>query len=388
MKHTKDHRATIHLLPESMILKILHIAPFNTSGVPITLARAERALGHYSRLVTMGRDRRAYEEDICLDLPLLDFWGTRVMKRLVSDPAKLKVTNQAAARSEIPMKWQPHGLPEAALVKLREKLWAPRIQAFFREMDFWNFDVYQLDGGLGFYRDGRTILELKRRGKKIICCYTGSDLRTRGVIPEIDAISDLNVTLEWDHLDLHPHLQHVLFPFETERFELRLERTGDIVKIGHAPTNRLAKGSDLIIATIGELASEYPVELVLIENLPYAESIKRKAVCHIFVDQLGALGYGLNSLEALAMGIPTCSCLTKKFQECHPDHPFCAVDELNLKATLAELINQPQSRREIGAKGRAWVKAHHDSKSVARKIHVLAGMTSNASSEQIRSAIS
>ena len=68
------------------IRRILHLAPFNTSGVPITLVRAEREVGFESRLITLGRDSRNYEEDICLDLPFLDFIGTRLAKKLFSNP--------------------------------------------------------------------------------------------------------------------------------------------------------------------------------------------------------------------------------------------------------------------------------------------------------------
>lgn len=359
-----------------MGLRILHIAPLNTSGVPITFVRAERALGHESRLITLARDRRGYEEDVCLELPLLDFWGTRLVKRLVSNPAKLTVTNRAAPPASLPPVWTPNGWPERLLVTTRERLWRPRILAAMREIDFWNFDVYQLDGGLEFFRDGRTVARLKEAGKTVICCYTGSDLRTRGVLPAIDALADLNVTLEFDHLALHPNIQHVFFPFETDRIPNRTPLSGKTVRIGHAPTNRAAKGSELIIATIESLAKEFPVELELIENVPYEESLRRKARCDIFVDQIGDLGYGLNSLESLAMGIPTCSCLAPGFDKAYPDHPLFAVTAATLAECLVTLICTPELRRERGKRGVEWVRRLHDSKNVVARIHAFAGLAS------------
>lgn len=357
-------------------MKILHIAPFNTSGVPITFVEAERNLGYSSRLITLGKDRRNYEEDICLNLPFLDFWGTRVAKRIVSHPSKLQLNNPPQAKREGTLYWQPNGLFEKALIQFREKIWQSKIGRLFREINFWDFDIYQLDGGLEFFRDGRTARKLHELGKKIICCYTGSDLRTRGVIQAIDAVSDLNVTLEFDHLNLHSNLHHVFFPFDVSRYSFRPEPDSEIIRIGHAPTNREAKGSDVIISTIESLQTEHPVELLLIENLSHQESLQLKSKCHIFVDQIGNLGYGLNSLESLAMGIATCSSLPAGFAQKYPDHPFVALDTSNISSQLKALIQDKQLRKNWGAKGRPWVQRHHDGIQVVKKIHELACMDS------------
>jgi len=355
-------------------MNILHIAPFNTAGVPITLVKAEREIGHHSRLITLGHDRRDYEEDICLNLPLLDFWLTRVAKRLFSSPDKLKVTNRLPQPASIPIEWHPNNAAEDLLVRTRETLWTRRIAAAMEEVDFWEFDLYQLDGGLEFYRDGRTVRRLKEMGKRIICCYTGSDLRTRGIIPVIDRLCDVRVTVEFDHLRLHPRIHHVFFPFDVRRFEFCPPASGETVRIGHAPTNRAAKGSDTVIRVVRELAQSHPVELVLIEGLPWREATRLKRSCHIFVDQLGDLGYGINSLEALAMGIPTCSCLAPGFAQRYPDHPFVVVDEENLPEQLLRLIGDPELRRAMGVAGRRWVERTHDPRRIARQIHRLAGL--------------
>ncbi|MFQ5603935.1 MAG: glycosyltransferase [bacterium] len=355
-------------------MKILHIAPFNTAGVPFTLVKAERKLKHYSRLITLGKDARNYEEDVCLELPYLNFWGTRFAKRLFSNPNKLSIDNRIKSPDEIPLTWRPNGRAEKMLIKFREARWQKIISGLFEKIDFWNFDVYQLDGGLEFFRDGRTVQRLKQANKKIICCYTGSDLRTRGVMTVIDACSDLNVTLEFDHLRLHHEIHHVLFPFDTSGFKLRPEPDGEIIKIGHAPTNRQAKGSDTIITAIQSLQKRYSVELLLIENLPHRMAIQKKAQCHIFVDQLGELGYGVNSLESLAMGIATCSCLASGFEKRYPDHPFVVIDENNIEQKLRDLIENPDLRKAKGRAGRDWVKKYHDSVAVARQIHALAGL--------------
>lgn len=355
-------------------MKILHIAPFNTSGMPIALVQAERKLGHTSRLITLGYDRRAYPEDICLRLPFLDFWGTRLMKQLVSDPRKLHVSHVARTPDKIPIEWRPANIFEQKLVQFREWVWQPRIRSTMRQYDFLNSDIVQLDGGLEFFRDGRTVRLLKERGARIICCYTGSDLRTRGVIPAIDALADLVVTLEFDHLKLHPNIHHIFFPFDTSQFHRRPPKSGPPLIVGHAPTVRAAKGSHIIIPILQQLAQKYPLNVRLIEKLPYAEAIRAKSECDIFVDQIGDLGYGINSLEALALAIPTCSCLASGFDRAYPDHPFVAVTAENLAAELERLITDAAWRLDRSLAGPPWVQKYHNPLQSVRRIHRLLGL--------------
>ncbi|OQX94953.1 hypothetical protein B6I21_07975 [candidate division KSB1 bacterium 4572_119] len=354
-------------------MKILHIAPFNVAGVPITLVKAERELGHDSRLITLGKTRQAYEEDICLNLPFLNFMGLKSFKRLIGGKKRVYVSNKTPSRNEFPLQWTPNKA-EKIFILFRESIWQKKVNRMFEEINIDQFDVIQLDGGVGFYRNGRDILEFKRRGKKIICCYTGSDLRVRGIIPQIDAISDLNVTVEFDHLQLHPNISHVCFPFEMSKFRANSPPDDKIIYIGHAPTNRAAKGSDFIIPVVKKLEREYPVKLRLIENLPYEEALKRKSLCHIFIDQIGDLGYGINGLESLAMGIPTCSCLAAGFDEEYPDNPFIVIDKNNLESRLIHLIQDRGLRMKKGLEGREWVRKYHDPVKVVKRIHELAGI--------------
>jgi len=355
-------------------MKILHIAPFNVANVPLTFVRAERKSGHQSRLITLARNPHGFPEDICLNLPYLNFKGLVPFKRLIGGKSRTTVSNIKPQPGRFPPTWQPNK-SESLFISLREMRWKPIINNAYRQYQLDRFDVIQLDGGIGFFRDGRDIVRLKQQGKKIICCYTGSDLRLRGVIPRIDKISDLNITVEYDHLKLHPNIHHVFFPFDAEKFKPLPYRDDDeIIRIGHAPTNRAAKGSDRIIAVVKELEQNYPVKLVLIENLPYQEAIKRKAQCHIFIDQIGDLGYGINSLESLAMGIPTCSCLAPGFDEQYPDHPFVVIDSENLKSRLVTLIRDKKLRRKKARQGPMWVKKYHDPVGVVERIHALANL--------------
>ncbi len=351
-------------------MKILHIAPFNIANVPLTFVRAERQLGHDSRLITFSKNPRGFPEDICLNLPFVNFKGFTSFKRLIGGKSRITVTNIKPELTSLPPIWRPNQL-EKVLIKFREAIWQPIIKQAYQQYQLDQFDVIQLDGGIGFFRDGSDIIRWKQQSKKIICCYAGSDLRIRGVIPQIDPISDLNVTVEYDHLKLHPNIHHVFFPFDASKFVPLPYRDEKIIRIGHAPTNRAAKGSNVIIPIVKELEQNYSVKLILIENLSYQEALKRKSECHIFIDQIGDLGYGINSLEALAMGIPTCSCLAPGFAEQYPNHPFIVIDEYNLKSQLVNLIQNTELRMKKAEEGMEWVRKYHDPVKVVQRINQL-----------------
>ncbi len=374
---TRSRHEPDQVLPPSFRLtlmptlrRILHLAPQNISGVPITFVRAERQLGLESRLITLMRDPRGYEEDVCLELPFLGSRGVKWIKRAVSPPARLQISNRALQDVVTPPRWQPHSFSEKILIALRERSWQARISRAMREIDFWNFDLYQLEGGLEFFRDGRTVRELKRRGKKIVCLYTGSDLRTRGLIPAIDRCADLRLTLEYDHLALDATLTHILFPFEFEKYPSPAPRPQhEHLVIGHAPTNRAAKGSAEIIAAVQSLANDFPVRLELIEGLPHAEAMRRKARCDIFIDNLGELGYGVNAIEGLALGLCTCTSLMPEFLARYPDHPFVEINFQNLKEQLQRLCAQPDLRLSFAHAGRSWAERNHGATAVVRHVH-------------------
>ena len=330
-------------------------------------------MGHYSRLVTFFPDSRGYAEDIVLNLPFAKFPFAEFVKSIVSHPSRQAVKNTMPAVADLPPRWQSGGALEQMLIALREKWWQPRVTRFMRNIDFYNFDFYCFEAGMDFFTDARTIRQLQSLGKKIAVLYTGSDLRTRGIFPAVDAAADFRASFELDHQQLHPDLHYLPVPFDTKKIAFSPHPAGEVLRIGHAPTNREAKGSAAILAVLQQLRINRNIEIVLIENVPHDEALKLKHTCDIFIDQIGDLGYGINSLEALAMGIPTCTCLTAGFRKFFPEHPFVEITAENLLAKLTQLADQPAERERLVQLGRQWVEKHHDSRMVVKKIHQGAG---------------
>jgi hypothetical protein len=277
-----------------------------------------------------------------------------------------KVTDEGGKRI-----WRTRSGLETLLFTLRDTLWAPRIYAAIERFDLLSFDIYHLESGSGFFRDSRIIKKLKAMGKKLVCYYLGTDLRDRGVIPEVDQLSDLNITTEFDHLALHPDLRFSFLPFEAGQFDVR-QTENEKLRICHAPRNRLLKGTERIIEVCREMERRHNVELVLIEGRPHSEAVEIKKTCDIAIDQIsdrGGTGYGVNSLETLSMGIPTLTSFTHDFEAFLPGHPFVVVTEETLPEKLEQVILDRDLRARKGIEGRSFVERYHSPDNVVKSIY-------------------
>ena len=108
------------------------------------------------------------------------------------------------------------------------------------------------------------------------------------------------------------------------------------------PTNRYYKGSEKIINVCSQIANENDnVDFILIEKTEHKKVLKIKESCDILIDQIGnhgGIGYGMNSVESMAMGL---CCMTEMTDECNTffkGHPFININEHNFKQKLTSLI--------------------------------------------------
>lgn len=347
-------------------MKILHLSPQNYTGTIDLFVRGHRALGHQSRLVTFYRAANQYREDICLDLPFVgpQSWLLKLKKLVRAGSLRVPYTGTTER-----IFWSPSPA-ENALLRMRDRIWTPRVDRAAEEYGLWDYDIYHLEGGMSFYRDGRDVKELKRRGKKIVSYYHGLGLRMRGAIRPVWEATDLNLTCEFDLYQRYPEVEYLFLPFDRSSVP-PANPEGKTVRICHAPRIRSVKGTDRIIRAVEELSGELPVEMVLIENMTNAEALRMKSTCHIAIDQVadGDMGYGVNSLESLSMGVATVTNLSPAYREFIPDHPFFLTTPETLKRDLRELVLDCELRRKHADAGPAWIDSRHHWLTVARDIH-------------------
>ena len=349
-------------------MKILHIAPQNFAGVPYDYFRMHNDCGDESRLVTLHKNQINFPEDICLDLPLPKFKLAAVWRRNKSD-LEAKV-------SSVPKYFGYKNSLEKLYFNFSDKLREKTVFNTKKKYNLDDFQIIHLDGGLGFFRNSKQILEWKRKGKKIVCCYYGSDLRMRGLIREIDQISDLNLTSEYDHLSMKSDLHYLFYPYDSSELPKRKQNTSDKLKIVHSPTNRKYKGTELILEVISGLENKFNFEFILLENLPREEVLQIKSGCDICIDQVGGAGggtgYGKAGLESLAMGIPTVINMTEEYMNWMPENPFVIANNADdLRKQLILLFENSDLRKEFSEKGIAWVEKYHGYSHVNAKLREL-----------------
>lgn len=344
---------------------VLHIAAENTAGVPINFVKMQQQSGLESRLLTFYKLPYGFEEDVCLDIlhprnRLAMFWRRFKQKELRKNLENKKGSLPKAHY------FKPMNTLEKAYMNFRSFKNKNKYYKTLRNLNAELADIIHYDGGIDFYIDSRSATEFKKEGKKIVNCYYGDDLRTRGIIRKMEEISDLNLTFEYDHILRYPNIKFLFFPFRVDLVEYIPDeeylKKMDKIRIVHAPTDRYVKGTDTIIKAIDVLKTSGRIEFVLLENLPHHEVLKIKSTCHISIDQIGnrgGTGYGLNSLESLSIGLPTITDMAWDFDKWLPENPFIVADENNLKEKLSELIDNKDKLLKKRGEGRQWVEKYH-----------------------------
>lgn len=351
------------------MLKILHIAPMNYAGVPFSFYQMHLHCGDYSRIITLHKNPNGFPEDICLNLPLPNFKIAKKWRK------KKSINRDHLTITEAP-EFKPKNIFESLYFKSVDLIRHNLIEEVIEKYNLNDFEIIHYDSGLDFFRNPLQAKKWKREGKKIVCCYYGSDLRTRGIIREIDEISDLNITSEYDHLALKNNLHYIFYPYNTSELPKRKNNESKTIRIVHSPTNRIYKGTDLIISVIGKIQKEKQIEFILLENKPRNEVLEIKSFCDICIDQvggkMGGTGYGKAGLETLGMGIPTITNMTKDYEQWLPENPFVvANNEKELYDSLNELIDDRNLRNLKGEKGKEWVNKYHNYENVNKRLYEL-----------------
>tara|TARA_B100001113_G_C21123044_1_gene628312 strand:- start:4756 stop:5844 length:1089 start_codon:yes stop_codon:yes gene_type:complete len=352
-------------------MRILYISPENTVGTLNLWKKEHERRGNECRTLTFFKSPKNFEDDICLDLPFnftypwMSSLRNYIYKFYRGEEGYFK------EKKGYPPKWSTEGIFDHTFLKFKDWLWKPMVKKAINDFDLYNFDVVHFESGMDFLKNEFFVKELKERGKKIICHYHGEDLRTRGVMPFIDKVSDINLTNELDLLDKHPNIKYIFLPFSTSDY-FQKTTLNKKLQLSHAPTNRYYKGSQHIIKVCQKLHNEGKIKFDLIEGLPHAVAMKHKANSDIFIDQIGnkgGWGYGMNSIESLSMGICTLTEMNDIYNEFISDHPFLHIEEKNLEKTLRDLIENREKITELGNRGKEWVEKNHNVKTVADTLY-------------------
>lgn len=144
------------------------------------------------------------------------------------------------------------------------------------------------------------------------------------------------------------------------------------IRIVHAPTNRIVKGTDAVIGAIQQLQSEgVACELELIEGRSQQDAMKAYACADIVVDQLRIGWYGGLAVEAMALGRAVVSFLREADLRFVPSSmqdgiPIVCADMASITDVLRELcLGGRENLYYRGLKCREFALKWHTPRSVA-----------------------
>ncbi|MEO0205965.1 MAG: hypothetical protein ABIL22_04755 [candidate division WOR-3 bacterium] len=331
-------------------MRILHLTFENFQDVAGLLSRSHRIFGDEGILVTMTHSKLGFPDGILLNYQLLNSDSLNLFRRI------LRRSNVNVPPSELKLKIKGQNVLEKIFFRSRDLLWLYRLHKFWDYYDFGHCDIYHFDGGIPFIYGDRILKRIKN--KHIVAHFFGSDLRKWGFNPYLKEYAQLQFTSEVDHTKIDPSLIFVPIPFEAEKIEPRTVEN-KILKVGHSPTRRAAKGTEEIIEIVKKLKKKINFEFLLIEGVSHKKCMDLKATCDIGIDQIGnyaGTAYGRSGLEFLALGIPTITEIPNEYEHLLPNHPFINADKNSLQEMLYQLLTDPDLREKKKVEGIKWVR--------------------------------
>lgn len=160
-------------------------------------------------------------------------------------------------------------------------------------------------------------------------------------------------------------------------FDVSSVKSLNVVKekivIMHGITRPYEKGSYIILSALEELQKKYTDKIVIrvVERAPLLEYLKIMQEANIIIDQCYSYGYGMNAIEALAMGKVVLSGNEEENMK-----EFCVTEcpVVNIKPNAGYIYNKleyficnPKAIDEYSRKGRMYAEQIHDAPVVAQK---------------------
>jgi hypothetical protein len=375
-------------------LRILHV-PDPVGGQAAGLARAERALGLESVAVALEPSPFGYAMDEVVREAHPSAVGFEI--------ARLRLLIRAAREFDvIHFNFGRTILPPPARGRASRR-----------------YRVYGALAGL------RELPLLSRAGKAIVVTFQGDDVRQGDVLRRLfeHSVATVNpsnyetgdrakrsIVRAFDRYAdalffLNPDLGHSLparaefLPYasvDLDDWQPIPPRSGERPLVVHAPSDRLTKGTDIIVAAVEQLRAEgVQFDFRLVEGVSRQEARAAYAQADVFVDQLHVGWYGAAAVELMALGKPVLSYLrTTDYAFLPPDFaksiPIVNTAPETIRDRLRDIVTSDASQRDaLGRAGRAFVERWHDPSAVAERLRAvyLAGVASKSGGPRGRAAV-
>lgn len=368
-----------------MTMRVLH-APSSTGGNPQALSRALRRLGVESSSLVVSQNYLAYQADIVLHSP-----GRSMMLR--------ELRRVWAIATELPRCDVVHynagttiASAYAVEFRLRHGLSGVLRQAYAAYLRL---------------LQGLEIAYVRWLGKAVFVTYQGDDARQGDYClahypitfasrvepgyysPASDAFKRTSIarlcSLASAVYSVNPDLLHVLpasarfvpygHVFLDEWVPAYSQDHAGPLRILHAPSHRMVKGTDLILAALEELKADgHEFELLLVEGMSNAQAREVYTKADVLADQLFAGWYGGLAVELMALGKPVLAYIREEDlgfidPEMREELPIVQATPQSVKDVLRGVLETPRKDLvALGRRSRAFVERWHDPMRIAALI--------------------
>jgi glycosyltransferase involved in cell wall biosynthesis len=163
----------------------------------------------------------------------------------------------------------------------------------------------------------------------------------------------------------HPSGIHMPIDIVNIRFN---NETKPIPIIIHAPTDDEKKGTAFIVEALSKLEKEgYKFDFRLCKNMSNLQVREILSEGDIAVDQLFSVAGGTFAVEAMAAGCVVLGGNIPRISGIY-DLPILHTDSANVYDNLKQVLEKPEMRKDLGAKGRIYAEKYHNHKKVAEDI--------------------
>lgn len=280
-------------------------------------------------------------------------------------------------------------------------------------------------GSEGFLNSGRDLREhefrfLRRRGIKIVCMFTGNDIRSPKRMRELEQelrrpnlgtyLADINPVFGTDayddlkrqiavvtdryadliynaDVDQRGYLERPVLPtryfYPDDEITNSFERFADLTRpvVMHAPSSPIIKGTQLVRAAVAALFEEgYEFDYVELIEVPNADVKVALMRAHIVLNEFYAFTPGVFGVEAMASGV---ALLTSADPKVEPQLPADAADAWLITPPhrildhLRLLLDEPHRLEPLARRGTQWVRDHASASSSGSAISAELGEVLN-----------
>ncbi len=234
----------------------------------------------------------------------------------------------------------------------------------------------------------------KKRGKKLVFIFVGSDVRHFNTFKRDFDVSHWDFPESWSKIGPEKYLQyirnaesfgdliyslpdqaglqtksyyHVHIPIETDEIKFTNNKRS-IPKVLHLPSDPWKKGTDIIERVIYELRSEgLQFEFISGRDMSNKETLKLLQDTDILVDEIVYHGPGVLSFEAMASGCAVATRYLEDSPECFRP-PIININASNIKEKLRELFSNYDLQQDLIIKGRSYVEQNNRASLVVNRI--------------------